>query len=312
MRALHILGTVFAMATGSPRTDNLPLAIGAMVGLTFFLSLGDALIKGESGGVSIWQLFALRSALAGLALGAAAFVFLSLTRPTSLRWVALRSALLVANWVAYYAALPHQPLALAAASYYTLPIFITLFSALFLRERVGPLGWLATALGFAGVLLVLRPGASGVSVATFLPILAAILYALSAIVTRAKCRDDHPVTLALALHAGFVAAGLVGAGVLAWLAPPAADGFMNRAWVPVDASLLGIMAVLAVMILIGSVGTAVAYQNAPPSRVGPFDFAYVGFAVLWGWLFFGALPDTLAACGIALIVCGGLLAVRAN
>ncbi|MEM8591933.1 MAG: DMT family transporter [Pseudomonadota bacterium] len=296
------------------KVDNLPLAIGAMVGLTFFLSLGDALVKGESGDISLWQLFALRSVIAGLLLLALIFIF---ARPVSLRlvapgWVAVRTGLLVANWIAYYAALPFQPLALAAASYYTLPIFITLFSALLLKERIGPLGWGAAGLGFTGVLLVLRPAAGGLSLYTFLPILAAILYALSAIVTRAKCREERAEVLALSLHGGFILAGLLGAGLVTALPSTANPGFLTFPWVSVNLDLLSTMAILAVMILIGSVGTAIAYQNAPPSRVGPFDFAYIGFAVIWGWVFFGALPDLQSALGIAFIVMGGLAAIRSS
>ena len=59
-----------------------------------------------------------------------------------------------------------------------------------------------------------------------------------------------------------------------------------------------------------SVGTAVAYQSAPASTVGTFDFAYVGFALIWGAVFFAERPDAIALVGIALIVVAGLLAVR--
>ena len=67
---------------------------------------------------------------------------------------------------------------------------------------------------------------------------------------------------------------------------------------------------LAGLILVASVGTAVAYQAAPASTVGTFDFAYVGFALIWGALFFAERPDTVALAGIFLIVVAGVLAVR--
>jgi len=68
--------------------------------------------------------------------------------------------------------------------------------------------------------------------------------------------------------------------------------------------------ILAALILVASVGTAVAYQAAPASTVGTFDFAYVGFALIWGALFFEERPDNIALLGIALLVIAGVLAVR--
>jgi len=70
------------------------------------------------------------------------------------------------------------------------------------------------------------------------------------------------------------------------------------------------MALMASAILIGSVGTAIAYQNGPPAIIGVFDFAYVGFAVVWGLIFFAEVPDALTLAGIALIVVAGILSVR--
>ena len=58
--------------------------------------------------------------------------------PRQVGWVTLRSLMLTFMWVAYYAALPHLALGMAAATYYTLPIFITLFAAVFLGDKIGP------------------------------------------------------------------------------------------------------------------------------------------------------------------------------
>ena len=127
------------------RTDNLRLAISAIVFTVFALSLGDATIKQISADFPLWQIFVLRSLIAIPVL----YVILSWRTPTvsvvpvQLGWTAVRSLMLVAMWVAYYAALPHVALSVAAAVYYTLPLFITLFSALFIGERVGSVGWLA-------------------------------------------------------------------------------------------------------------------------------------------------------------------------
>jgi len=69
------------------------------------------------------------------------------------------------------------------------------------------------------------------------------------------------------------------------------------------------MTLLSIAILIGSIGAAIAYQRAPSSVIGVFDFAYVGFAVLWGALFFSDYPDIISFTGIGLIVIAGMISV---
>ena len=105
----------------------------------------------------------------------------SLRIPTSLLWTIVRSLLLVLMWVCYYISLPHMSLAAAAAAYYTLPIFITLFSAIIVGDTVSRTGWIAVFLGFTGVVLILKPNVEDLNWYALLPLLAAILYALAMI-----------------------------------------------------------------------------------------------------------------------------------
>ncbi len=295
------------------RADNVPLGVATIVGTVLALSLGDALIKSLGGGgeMGLWQLFALRSALAFPVLLLAALVLFGGHRlvPQSLSWIAVRSALLAVMWVAYYLSLPLLPLAVAAAAYYTLPLFIVAFAAIFGGEVVGRTQWAGVALGFLGIVLVLRPGSDAFQWAALLPIFAAVLYAAAMILTRTKCRDEHPATLALGLNATFILFGCLGL-IAGWVLRIDAPGFMTTTWMAMSGADWRNIAILAALILVASVGTAVAYQAAPASTVGTFDFAYVGFALIWGALFFGERPDTVALLGIALIVVAGLLAVR--
>jgi len=212
-------------------------------------------------------------------------------------------------WIAYYLALPLLSLAVAAAAYYTLPLFIVTFAALFGGEKVGRSQWAGVSLGFVGIILVLRPGGEAFDWAALLPILSAILYALAMILTRTRCRNEHPATLALGLNATFVVVGIAGLIVGAFL-PIEVTGFLSPDWTNMGSEEWRTTAILASLILVASVGTAVAYQAAPASTVGTFDFAYVGFALIWGALFFAERPDNVALAGIALIVIAGVLAVR--
>lgn len=302
-----------AQSPNTQRSDNLPLGVATIIGTVLALSLGDALIKSLGGGVGmgVWQLFVVRSLLALPTLLIGALVLFGGARlaPQAIQWVTLRSLLLGTMWVAYYLALPLLPLAAAAAAYYTLPLFIAAFAALIGGERVGRAQWVGVVLGFCGILLVLRPGGEAFVWAALLPILAAILYALAMILTRTKCRDEHPATLALGLNASFIVIGAAGL-LFGWIFPVEVVGFLSPDWVPMRPEDWRITAILAALILVASVGTAVAYQIAPSSTVGTFGFAYVGFAVIWGAVFFSERPDGLALVGTVLIVIAGVLALQ--
>ena len=293
--------------------DNVTLAVIVILITNLALSLGDAAIKQISASFVLWQIFVLRSVIAIPLL----IVILRLRFravplvPRHIGWTALRSLLLTMMWVTYYAALVHLALGVAAAAYYTLPIFITLFAALFLGDRIRPLGWAAIFLGFLGVLLILKPQAEGFNAYALLPIASAVCYALAMILTRSKCRDEHPLMLSLGLNVSFVIVGLLATAPLA-LAPAIAlePSFLVGAWSPMGATEWLAMALLAAATIIGSVGNAIAYQVGPPGTVAAFDFAYVGFAALWGILFFGEVLDAVTVGGIMLIVVAGILAVR--
>lgn len=295
------------------RQDNIPLGVATIVGTVLALSLGDALIKALGGGVgiSLWQIFIVRSLIAVPVLLGFAWVLFGAQRlaPLAFGWIAVRSLLLVVMWIAYYVSLPLLPLAVAAAANYTLPLFIVAFAALAGGEVVGRLQWIGVAIGFLGIVLVLRPGGDAFQWAALLPILAAILYAAAMVLTRLKCREEHPATLALGLNAAFVLCGSL-AVLSGWMFDLQGSGFLTTTWSPLTGIAWLNLTILAGLILIASVGTAIAYQAAPASTVGTFDFAYVGFALIWGAVFFGERPDALALAGILLIVCAGVLAVR--
>lgn len=70
------------------------------------------------------------------------------------------------------------------------------------------------------------------------------------------------------------------------------------------------MPLLGTAILVDSIGAAIAYQTGPSSIVATFDFTYVGFALLWGLIFFGEVPDAMAIGGMIMIVGAGILSVR--
>ncbi|WP_299773388.1 DMT family transporter [uncultured Tateyamaria sp.] len=289
--------------TATAPTYRTGFAVGAVIIAVLALSLGDAIIKATGLNLPLWQMYILRSALVLPVLwwlarrkGPIAF--------TSLLWVILRSLLLVAMWLSYYSALPLMPLSLAAAAYYTSPIIITVLAALLAGRRPAPRVMLAVVLGFGGVVLVLRPDASGFDLAALLPLLAALLYACAMVLTSLKCRDDNPFALALALNIAFIVAG-AGLGLFSGQE----GSFIFGPWRSFDLALIGTVAALSAVILVGSVGAAIAYQNGPPATVAAFDYSYLVFSLIWGALFFTELPNALSLAGIAIIVLAGFLSL---
>ena len=295
------------------RADNVTLGVAVILVTDLALSLGDAAIKAFSADFVLWQIFVLRSVIAipvVIAIIRLGYRGISLL-PRRPGWVAARSLMLTAMWVAYWAALPHLELGIAAAVYYTLPIFITLFAALFIGDRIGPIGWGAVFLGFAGVLLILKPDASGFNVYALLPLASAILYALAMILTRTKCRDESPLVLSLSLNVTFIAVGLVATLLITGFGGDAeGPSFLFGKWSPMGGQEWLAMALLAVAAIIGSIGAAIAYQVGPPATISTVDFAYLGFSALWGFLFFAEVLDAISIVGVGLIVVAGVLALR--
>lgn len=247
------------------RPDNIPLAVGVIVVTVLALSLGDALFKMTSSSFVIWQIFVICSVIAipCLALFMALTARASLQIPDAVGWTILRSLLLMSMWVSYYVSLPKLTLSVAAAAYYTLPIFITLFSAILVGDKINGKGWFAVMLGFAGVFLILKPEKGDFNGYVLLPLLSAILYAFAMILTRTKCRSVHPLMLSLALNVSFVLVGGIVAAIIETFPGDSRQGFLLAPWIALGPAEWLSMGLLAIAILIGSIGAAIAYQNAP-------------------------------------------------
>lgn len=280
-----------------------------IVAAVLLLSLSDALVKRASAGFAVWQILLVRSAFAvPLVVALAGRRGLRLAAPG---WVLARSLCLAAMWVAYYSALPAMSFALAAAALYTAPIFMAVFAAVLLRERVGAHRWAGIALGCLGVLAILRPDAGALAPVALLPFLAAAGYALAATITWRHCRGEPAMAMALRLNLCLAAVGgLAVAGLGLW--PPdaalaAAHPFVLRAWPPLGGEAWGLLALLAVFIVVITASVAKAYQCAPAPVIGAFDNLYLPFATLWSGLLLDDWPDAIGCAGIALIALGATL-----
>jgi len=299
------------------RPNRAGRSIALITGAVFLMSFQDAVVKLASAGLPLWQLNALRGGLAlavlwGLAArtGEARALWRRALRP----WNLLRGGLLSLMYLFLYAAVPVLTLPTIGAAFYTGPLFITLLSAALIGEPVGRRGWIAVAVGFLGVLVMLRPGSDAFSPAGLLPVLAGLSYALSAITTRARCQGDAPRVLAASVNIMLLATGGLAIGGLALWPPDAARiadyPFLLDSWAAMAPADWGIVALLAGLLVLIGVGLAGAYRDAPPNVVATFDYSYLLFAALWSFALFGETPDGPTLAGMALIVLGGWLAAR--
>lgn len=272
----------------------------------FAMALTDAFVKFVSADMTLWQIYVCRSSLALPLL-----VLLGKGRvlPKAFGWVALRSFALVAMYLAIYAAIPLLDLSVIAASLYTGPLFIVVLSAAFLQERIAPIQWLAVMMGFVGVLLVVQPNGADFTGLSLIPIIAAFLYSVAAVLTRAKCANETPASLAVSLNLALILFGSL-ASLWFWTAPSthaASYPFLFGTWSSFDIRTIGILCVMAILIVGVSVGLARAYQSPRPQIIATFDYAYLIFAAFWGFVFFREVPDLWTVAGIALIIAAGIV-----
>ncbi|MDS9469709.1 DMT family transporter [Paracoccus sp. MBLB3053] len=290
------------------RADRTELAVAVMVLTDLTLSVADAMIKATLAEMPLSQFVFLRSCITLPLL----ILILKLwfpqvsLRPARPGWALLRSGLLLASLLLYYASLNRLDLSMAAAIYYTIPLFITLFSAVLIREAVGPRGWTGVVLGFGGVLLMLRPEARDLNLSALMPLASATLYALAMVLTRSRARTENPFVLALVFNLLAIALSGMASPSGAGNAPDQSTG----TWLQLDPEDWVLLVLLSGMMLIGSVGTAIAYQSGPPAIVSTWDFSYLAFAVLWGVVLFSEQLDLASILGISLIALAGIAVIR--
>ncbi len=294
------------MNTTAAAQKSLALSIVTILATVFAMALTDAFVKFASADMSLWQIYVCRSALAlpVLVVLAKGHIW-----PDAVGWVALRSLALVAMYLAIYAAIPLLDLSVIAASLYTGPLFIVVLSAVFLREPVRVGQWVAVAVGFTGVLFVVRPSGEAFSVLSLIPVIAALLYAVAAVITRAKCASEAPASLALSLNVALILCGVPASLWTRYWPTIHADAypFLFGPWAEFDMGTLGILGVMAILIVGVSLGLARAYQSPKPQVIATFDYAYLIFAAFWGFVFFGEVPDIWTVIGIVLITAAGTL-----
>lgn len=308
-------------AAESETADRPALAATLILLGVGILSLQDSLVKLISDQVSLWQFQTLRAGGNLLLLFAIGRILYggSPWRPRRIWAVALRSGCLTVTMVLFFGGAPFLSVAEMGAGLYTYPLFIAIAAALLLGEHVGPRRIIAILIGFAGALLILKPGAESFRAAALLPLGAGVTYAATIMVTRRYCREESPVTLAVGVAIGFFTVGLLGVLVFSLWTPAALSEswpYLFTGWRTAEDGAFGLalptLSVLAIVFFCSALNLSAnlsltrAYQTGESSWLAPFDYSYLAFAALWTLILFGETPDALTLLGMGLIGGAGL------
>ncbi len=203
----------------------------------------------------------------------------------------LRSFLMLLSVGFFFTAISIIPLADAIALLLTAPILVTAFSAIILGEHVGPRRWGAVLAGFAGALILIRPGFAGLDPGSILALCAGVSHALYSVLTR-KISGTAPPRVTLAFTA------VVGAVAMSVIVP--------FQWVTPDLAHVPLLAGIG---LIGACGHFLlirAFEYAPASILAPFLYTELIAATAIGYFWFGDFPDFWTWTGVAVIVASGI------
>ena len=220
-----------------------------------------------------------------------------------------RGVLAFFAFTTYYIALSTIPLAEAAVVYMTAPLFVTLLSALILRERVGPHRWSAVFVGFGAVVFMLDPGSSLFRIESAMPLFSALCYALIPIINRHIGLSEHALTMGIYTTASyFVLMALTSTAILALPAPATDNATLQgvfQGWVMLQASDWWLLLLAGVIFTVALLCITQAYRIAVVSTVAPFEYVYILWASLIGYLIFADVPGPRTMIGGVVIVTSG-------
>jgi drug/metabolite transporter (DMT)-like permease len=287
-------------------------AVFALAAMLCF-SINDAGIKSLSEDYALHQIVLIRSF-------AAILILITLFMPQSedlklfktkrLGMHLLRGLCIAFANIMFFLGLAALPLAEGTAIFFISPVLITIFSVVFLREKVGIHRWSAVILGFIGVLVIVQPGTDSFVLASLFPVCAAFGYATLHIITRKIGRTEGGPTMSFYIQITFIFVCLA-----FWLMT--GDGrysgqnsisleFLLRAWQPVILEDLPLLFLVGAMSALSGYFVSQAYRIAEAGLVAPFEFVAMPLAVFWGFVIFGTIPGLTTILGMVLILSSGL------
>jgi drug/metabolite transporter (DMT)-like permease len=276
---------------GRTHSNALAGVVLMLTGIALF-SINDALGKWLLTSYSVGELLLVRSTAALILL--APFVWQSgiaaFTTSPRPRLQIVRAVLATLEVVMFFWAVSYLPLADAVTFYLAGPIYVLVLSVLLLDEKVGWRRWTAVLLGFAGVVLALRPSMASVTLPALIALCGSFSYALVMITTRLLRATSNRVLIVGQMVGTFVFGAAV--APFGWVIPSARDFALL--------SLFGVLSIIALACVNGALRLAAA------SVVVPYQYTLIVWAILLGYAVFGDSPDAFMLAGASVIVITGL------
>ena len=301
------------MPPRAPLSETARISILCALAASFSFSINDITVRSFASTLPLHEVVLFRSLIAFvltallLGRGQSLWQLLRTKRPGA---QALRGLFVIISNFTFFAGLAALPLAEASAIFFVAPLVVTAFSAIFLREYVGPRRWLALCVGMAGVLLIIKPGSIAFHWALILPALSAVAYASMHIMTRHMGLSEPAVTMSLYVNlAFFLACGVMGLvfgdGSYAGSGHPSLE-FLFRAWVMPTGHDVMLFFVAGFASGAGGYLITQAYRRSEAGLVAPFEYSSLVLAAIWGFVFWGEVPGGLSSLGICLILASGI------
>ena len=200
-------------------------------------------------------------------------------------------------WYALFVAITMIPLADATLLTYSAPLWMPLIAWAVTRQRVARATWMGAAIGFAGVILVLQPQSHSFTAGQVFALIGALTLAVAMMTVR-WLGATEPVTRILVYYFLLSTLLTIPIAVIDWQPIP------PKAW--------GWLIALGLSQLFSQVLLVVAYRYAPAEKVGPFIYCVIVFTALIDWIVWDHRPTLVMCIGMALVITGGLIAVRAR
>lgn len=290
------------MSAPRPLGDHsIPLATIWVIGAVVGWATMAVVVRYLEGRVPSWDLSFYR-ALVALLVGAGPMLwqkgrsFASLLPKKGLfTSYLMRGIVIFTAQAMFYHALMYMPLADASVLNATVPIFSAILAILFLRERVGADRWLLILLGFAGVIVIIRPGYRSVPIEALFALGSAVFFALSSILNKKLVKIESGASIVYGTNFFVALCGLV--VVLGWGVRPSWDD-------------LGVVALIGVTGAVAQFCMSRALVHADVSYVSPFEFARVPAIAFAAWLLFDQMPPLMFYPGAAMIFMAVMLLAR--
>jgi drug/metabolite transporter (DMT)-like permease len=275
------------------RIDKIPLGILYMLGATVMFAISSALAKWQVETNPVVEVLLFRS-IAGLAVVAVLILprtGWSVFRTSRLLDHAGRSGTQAVAQALIIMAFGLMPLAGAVAINFSSPIFAALFSVIWLKEKIGTARGLALCAGFAGVLLVVNPGADSFTTGALYALGNAILFGSVTAAVRGMTVTESADTLTV-YQMIFLTVFFGAALPFFFIWPTAHD-----VW---------IMLANGVINALGQYWWTRSLSMAPPAAVGPFYYFHLIWVIIIGFIFWGDVPTLMLVAGAAVVVVSGI------